>query len=366
MPFPRRTLLTTVLVLASAALARAGDYHDRGTLRCGECHVMHTSQPAAPAEGDAGVDVLAAQGVGQLLKKDVNDLCLSCHDDSSSAPDVLGRNRGNSVSDVRQAGYLNRVGDAYPLATGHTLGSRDVAPGSSPAWRAQSMQGLTCIDCHTHHGSTGPRPAYRNLRSDAGNNRAGEGLVTYNQGAPGALDPTADVFQRRARDYDESAVDFNEPDQTDSAIARYCAGCHGEFHGQAGAESNVGGVKHGSSFTRFLRHPAAGVDVGAAGEGWSRAQLLASRKNRVKVMSPSASWGRADPGATPTCITCHKAHGNGNAFGLIFRSGHGTVTENGDTGGSRPEDLCGQCHDTAAPLSDPLAARASVRPAAGP
>lgn len=42
-------------------------------------------------------------------------------------------------------------------------------------------------------------------------------------------------------------------------------------------------------------------------------------------------------------MSCHKAHGNRNPFGLIFMTGTGaTVTEDGD--GGVYKDLCRQCH----------------------
>ena len=64
---------------------------------------------------------------------------------------------------------------------------------------------------HAPHGGADAQPAYRNLRSDAGNNMPGRGLVTYND-TPGVNDLTRDVFVRRALGYDETDVDFNEPD----------------------------------------------------------------------------------------------------------------------------------------------------------
>jgi hypothetical protein len=42
-------------------------------------------------------------------------------------------------------------------------------------------------------------------------------------------------------------------------------------------------------------------------------------------------------------MSCHKAHGNQNSFGLIYMSGTGTVTEEGDDG-VQAKDLCKQCH----------------------
>jgi cytochrome c553 len=333
------------LVLAGAASCViapglfAGDYHVRGTLDCADCHKMHFESSETSSQLPADV--------GPLLQRDVNDLCLSCHDNSQRATDVLGFDHGPSAGNVRQAGYLNRLGKSGSPGTGHTLGSLETAPGSSPPWRAEDENGsgigLTCVNCHAPHGDDEPG-AYRNLRSDAGNNARGEGLVTYNHERAGSNDLSRDVFVRRARDYDESAVDFNEPNRRESAMARFCAGCHDKFHGEPGTSANIGGTATGESFTRFVRHPSSGVGIGAIGGDWSRLEVLASRTNRVKVMSETGQWSAPGTDATPTCISCHKAHGNGNPFGLIFRSGRGTLTEDGDTQGRAVEDLCAQCH----------------------
>ena len=319
-----------------------GDYHEGTTLDCGDCHVMHPR----PAEGPSSL--APGPRVGELLREDVNDLCLACHDDSPNAADVLGPNSGSRPGDVRQAGALNRLGRGGVPSTGHTLDSLAVAPGSSPPWSADrengAGNGLNCINCHAPHGGGHAGPTYRNLRDDAGNNLPGQGLVTYNHGAPGLNDLTRDVFVRRALDYDESAVDFNEPDPRDSAIGRFCAGCHTDFHGAPGS-AQIGGEREGDSVTAFLRHPVAGVDIGAA-RGGRRSKLsrFASLENRVKVMSELGRWDAPGSDVTLTCISCHKAHGNDNPFGLIYRSGHGRIDENGDSGGGTLEALCGQCH----------------------
>ena len=328
--------------------ARAGDYHEGSTLDCAECHVMHTY---ANQQGAQGGPVRKAAEVGPLLKKDVNELCLVCHDNSPRAPDVLGRNLGKYAGVVRQAGYLNRLGvDGLP-GTGHTLGSVEFAPGSQPPWNAEvengSGVGLTCINCHAPHGSEGGSSAYRNLRSDAGHNATGRGLVTYNKGSS-ANDLRRDVFERRPQGYDESDVDFNEPNRRDSAVARFCAGCHDNFHGTPGDPNTVGGaLGAGGRYRGFIRHPASGVNLSLSSAGASL-HAYNSHTNKVKVMSELGRWGPAGTDATPTCISCHKAHGNGNAFGLILRSGQGALTEEGDSQGKGVESLCTQCHDPSA------------------
>jgi hypothetical protein len=326
-----------------AHAAPLGDYHEGTTLECAECHVMHTGAPPTELAGE-WTPLDEARFVGELLREDVNDLCLSCHDGSSRAADVLGPNLGRRPGDVRQAGALNRLGGTGLPSTGHTLDSLAHAPGSSPPWSAEEEngpgKGLNCINCHGHHGSRRGERAYRNLRSDAGHNPPGRGLVTYNhEGGPNDL--TRDVYVRRSLDYDEAALDFNEPSPRDSAMGRFCAGCHSLFHGAPGASRNVGGRRVGRFFETFLRHPGAGADIGAGSSSLAR---FASLGNRVKVMSPTGQWDLPPSGVSPTCITCHKAHGNGNAFGLIHRSGTGQSTEEGDTGGHSLEALCGQCH----------------------
>lgn len=343
--FLQRSVLAVSTVFALGSLERtavqAGDYHVGATLDCAQCHQMHFASETPPGMG--------SDDIGPLLKRDVNELCLSCHDGSRRASDVLGRNQGRGAGAVRQAGFLNQLGRVGVPSTGHTLGATDVAPGSSPAWRPEDENGagigLNCINCHAPHGEAGAH-SFRNLRTDAGNNPTGRGLVTYNHERPGSNDLTRDVFVRRPLDFDESAVDFNEPNRSDSAMARFCAGCHDLFHGRPGSDAHIGGVASGASFVEFVRHPTAGVDIGGAGGGArSNLSVFASKTNRVKVMSEIGVWSTPGRDVTPTCITCHKAHGNDNTFGLIFRSGRGAITENGDTHGRALEDLCRQCHD---------------------
>lgn len=344
LPIPHRTLLSVLFLAACvAAPARAGDYHDLGTLNCGDCHRMHF-------RGEKALGASEQHDPGPLLKRDINDLCLACHDGSRRAADVVGLNQGSGAGVIRQAGHLNRLGHGSEN-TGHTLGSTAIAPGSNPGWSAELENGagvgLTCVNCHSPHGSRdGGGRTYRNLRSDAGHNALGRGAVTYNHESIGTNDPTRDVFVRRSLAYDEAEVDFNEPDRSDSAIARFCAGCHDLFHGVPG-DANIGGRRNGGGFSEFIRHPSAGVDIGARGDEGSSLATFAAKTNRVKVQSAAGVWSSPASDASPTCISCHRAHGNGNPFGLIYRSGHGQPTEDGDTGGRTVEALCGQCHSTA-------------------
>lgn len=343
-------VLGALAVMATGPSASAGDYHSGLTLRCADCHVMHYSQLHGYSSTGGGpfLNPLPGGPYHYLLRGEINDLCLACHDEASFAPDVLGSNGGNGPSDVRLGGFLNRVGGTGNEFTGHTLDSTATAPGSNPAW--SNPNGLNCIDCHHQHGRGG---YYRNLQGQAGNAAAfGDTAVTYNAATIGTNDLMMDVFERQAATYDEGAVDWNEPDQSASAIASFCGGCHTNFHGAVGGPE-IGGTASGGGFAEFIRHPSAGVNIGDVGGGHSRLSTYATaatNNNAVKVMSASGDWSGVTADVTPTCITCHKAHGNGNAFGLIYRKGGpngGTITENGSTNGSRLEHLCGQCHGQA-------------------
>jgi hypothetical protein len=56
--------------------------------------------------------------------------------------------------------------------------------------------------------------------------------------------------------------------------------------------------------------------------------------------------------SSPGCVSCHKAHGNQNPFGLIFLGQQATsVDDQGGWNAGQPQtlqeglrNLCGQCH----------------------
>jgi len=327
-------LCALLLVAFLPLLAVAGDYHTGSTLVCSDCHVMHYSQSHGyNADGTGSFTPLGGSGPYEyLLRNDVNDLCLTCHDGSSYAPDVLGV---NTNSYVREAGALNRLGDGTE-ATGHTLDATTTAPGSSPAWN--NPDGLECVDCHQPHGYHPLGNSYRNLYYAPGNETYPGVLVDY---STGTQTDTVAVYQvantPMSNHYATSNVWFNEPDPTGSAYADFCKGCHTNVHGAKGGTELGGATGEG-----WVRHPTNDADIGAIGGGHSNLGVYLSMTNKVKVMAAGGDWDNPT-NPTPSCMTCHKAHGNQNAFGLIYMSGTGTVTEEGDDGTSA-KDLCKQCH----------------------
>ena len=346
----RKHLVTGVVAVAFLALASfafAGDFHFGVDLVCSDCHVMHASQQHGnEADGTGTFTPLGGSGpYHYLLRNEVNELCLSCHNGQAWAPDVF---ETHSNGYVRQAGALNEEGGngLYPPATGHTLNSTDIAPGSSPAWN--NPNGLNCADCHAVHGRTSlPGPGgYRNLRSATGVE------ISYSRGdvAPNTNNTAMWVFEdassgTNANHYGYDHVTFNEPDQTTSQYANFCKSCHTDFHG-AVTGSEIGGT--GSPPTEFVRHPAAGVNIGAVGGGHSSlSRFVQEGANQLQVMSPTGvrhgSYAATDTELSPSCMSCHKGHGNQNAFGLIHMVGTGPVDEQGDNGVDM-RNTCRACH----------------------
>jgi hypothetical protein len=339
----RRTAVSLFAFLVLALAAQAGEYHYGDTLFCADCHTMHFSM-AHRFGGPDPVSVTAAPdgdwipGVGPndyLLKApSPNDLCKQCHDGTTFAPDVVGDHSNNYV---RQAGALTTGTAPYENFKGHTLGVRARPPGGF------SNITLECITCHDYHGN----PSYRNVDE-----------LTY---AKGTNDTTKDIFLRShvlgdlANNYSIDNVDFNEPNQSSSQFGDFCRSCHFQFHGSAG-DSNMGGA----GGTQWRRHPTADANIGGItlDDQHSSLARFASRPYRVKVMSPTGNWGTqgiawtAPPAdLTPTCVSCHKSHGNENTFALIFLAGSGPVDEQGDPEGNaavggyqRERTLCAQCH----------------------
>jgi hypothetical protein len=329
-------LVVALAVLGVGGSAGAGDYHSGDDMFCSDCHTMHYSQ-AHDYDG-SGTTYLGPGGPFEyLLRDESNNLCLQCHDGVATIPDVLAASANVGV--VRQAGALNRDNTPpYLDSDGHTLASTDAPPGNDGSWTPDPVDGLTCVDCHDKHGWGGPTPdPYRNLSPLSGGFL--HPSVSY---AVGTNNLAMDVFERAAADYDESAVDFNEPDPTNSGYATWCKTCHTDFHGAKGGVE-VGGA----TGEMWLRHPNADADIGAVGGTHSDAGQFVADAVYPKVMTATEDWQPAVAGDvtdhTPSCFTCHKGHGNQNPFGLIYYGTTGPITEEGTADGSY-QTACKQCH----------------------
>lgn len=340
--------IAVVTLAISAGTVTAGDYHRKATLVCSDCHTMHSNVSHSYEGGTPDGTVTNGSPNATLLKAaDANAMCLTCHDGQTFAPDVKGANTGTHV---RGAGALTTGGTPYEDWKGHTLGYSGIIPGGGllgytrTGSTTPSHTTLECVNCHSAHGAslggttTGLAQAvidqgqYRNLTSKP-NGVTTSVRLAY---ATVANDPTLEIYEvdptlgQIPVHYAADNVQFNNPDAAThaSAVGSWCKACHTNFHG---AETDAN-MNNGSD---WVRHPTAGVLVS---DSSSMVTRYTGMTNKVKVMT-----GAAANEFTPSCFTCHKSHGNQNAFGLIYMKGTGTVTEQGDDGTKLP-DLCHQCH----------------------
>jgi predicted CXXCH cytochrome family protein len=321
---------------------------------------MHYSQAHAYDGGaTVGPPDHAAMSGGpheKLLRQASNDLCLSCHNDQAIAPDVSGDDYNANPLYPRQAGGLT---DSSGDWLGHTLGVEvHLAPGYETACSSCHVGTttvlpdlyLSCIDCHEPHGHIPPDTEdvlgngvdnlYKNLRAVRALDTYGvfDALlgVTYDKSSGNSKDvflhygDGSDTVSKR---YSVGSMDFNEPASGKSGMGEFCAMCHGLFHGAStdGYMKSTGG---------WLRHPTADANISAISD--SPYLPYSGIDYKVKVMDSDGDWANPDGDETPTCTTCHKAHGNNRPFGLIYAKGDDALGEDGD--GTQLRDLCKQCH----------------------
>lgn len=370
-----KKLLVAVAALGLATVANAGDYHKAATLRCSQCHTMHSSR-AHGLNGDAtftGSDInsqLPDPGNPHrklLIQDGTNETCLACHDQKGTVPDVFGVNGGNVAANHRSAGALNGSTPSHTDGTysdwmGHTLGSSAPPPGFVGIYEPTPVENFNCANCHAVHGSA----AYRNLglsrymglegmAFDVTNPFAAVGPTFNPADATGAravttFAATRDVTITAAtRNYETQNVVFGQgattaagpgtDGTTQNGMNAYCAVCHGNFHGDANTRDQVGGLD-------FVRHPTSAIprdnSAGTLLNGGTATDVV----RPVWVAAPSAT---ADFEAA--CLTCHKGHGNARGYGLIYPSNTAATVnfENGDAAaeadGAYPiRNLCTTCH----------------------
>lgn len=370
-----KVLLSIAVVVVAMPLLAADAYHAGQYANCSDCHTMHasvhdnvssltvqTDAPASPVTaGGTGVNIwLPVQGDAEhYLLKGGEAVCETCHDGKTFAPDVIGANNGMATA-VRSAGYLDGAG-------GHQLGSKITPPGfdTNTVGVADSTKiyvpanGLECVSCHGAHGST---TVYRQLVPYSWPSRTSfqptrnvsttfDATKDVNINKANFVPGTADYYDASNISYGKFATAVVGQSSTNNRFDTFCAACHGQFHGGATGQGttattlDTNGNVFDDAAKLFVRHPTAGVVMGT-----SNAQVYDGTSTRYPA-GYKATWQKAPlylpaandfANATPGCVSCHKAHGNNNPFGLLY-IGDGALTENGSVNGTYVS-LCHQCH----------------------
>jgi hypothetical protein len=369
-----RKILLSLAALVVASTASAGTYHRQNRLVCTDCHTMHSSRQHGNVGAGSGLGFTGTRATGYdrlLIMNGTNATCFACHKDQTNAPDVMGASDALApypADGQRSAGRLNELGDGAPIEnTGHTMGWLPTAtltgpPGFNAAnvsWLVPTAtwgtEEFNCADCHTPHGGA----QYRNIVNGYSmrwstqlSGTAGTAF-TFTDGAKitpsetfTALDTANEVYNSvgygagtfsAAGYYAASSIQYGTAATAvhPNKFNQFCAQCHGNFHGDANTIGSAPGL--------FQRHPTTGVSA-AATTLWRTAAAF-----DPATMAAKGNWvdGAAKTTFEPGCVTCHKAHGTGNDYGLIFPavSPTGTDAANLEQGtGTVIRGLCSTCH----------------------
>jgi predicted CXXCH cytochrome family protein len=103
----------------------------------------------------------------------------------------------------------------------------------------------------------------------------------------------------------------------------------------------MGGQSGGDVTNPWDRHPTCDVNIGANSDSHSNytSYWNSARSSRVQVMSNTGTVPAVDN--TPSCMSCHKAHGSTHPDGLIWDNSTTATLEDG----TYLRDTCQQCHD---------------------
>jgi hypothetical protein len=310
-------------------------FHNGTTLLCSQCHVAHASKQH-PLAGEPNVDPFGGYPqVGSpnrfLLKSpDPVTLCLACHDNQPGIPDVLGPDVNGLVN--RAAGFFASLNQSNPA--GHTLRTGLSVSSDDLCYRCHfggtmATAAVTCIDCHNPHGNG----KVRNLQwASWPGGEPDFGLFV----APGATGMAK---------YESANTAYGDPGNgVVREVTNMCIDCHhtltGTYYNDPGGSGN------------HIRHPSYDSersDPNSIAQGGSRGTTAPSHwvtgtgagfgaTPRVPFLTANAAdFGAAHEVSAATngvfCLSCHKAHGGANSFGLMWNPASGP----GGTG-------CVQCH----------------------
>ncbi len=314
-------------------------YHNGATLVCSMCHVMHASEQHSGTVPPS-VDVFGpyaretAPNKHLMRKADVVSLCITCHDGVAGIPDVIGADV-NGLAE-RSAGHFELPTESNPR--GHKLdyglSQQDWELCTRCHFGGQmATAAVSCIDCHNPHGN---RKA-RNLQ-----------WASWPGGEPDFglfVDPAASGVNK----YDASHVGYGTGNSDAlREVTNMCNDCHHVYTGAGYNDPDNDGIHslHPSydSERDDVNHISQGDGRGTTdgahwNDGTGAGFVGTSRLRFVKTTATDYTDTHVVDAATNGvfCLSCHKAHGGDNAFGLRWDPSSGP-------GGKG----CEQCHNRTA------------------
>ena len=322
--------------VGSAAAFDVASYHRGANLFCSQCHTMHASEAHAGLASEPGSYPRAYTPQPKLLKAaDPVTLCLMCHDNQAGMPDVVGTDI-NALND-RAAGYFGDVDlpndNGHKIATG--IDTEVLCERCHDAENVHDAAGfvtasVSCIDCHNPHGNGRPRNVQ--WASYPG----GEYPFGY------YIRPGATGLAR----YESNNVAYPAPNGTNFnaegiEITNMCIDCHHSIFNSTDVDTTH--VKHPVYNSEWAQRntisqgDAKGSTVSSHWISGTGAGFLETPRVHYIVRGALTFEAATTVAATNGvfCLSCHKAHGSNEPFGLVF---HATPGGEG----------CDQCHNKSA------------------